>query len=121
MRMCFVLISSFIWIFTNGWTQQRLEEKEIEEEQPPKNTIDFMGTRVSYPQYLRLISIQKEVMKMDGTIRSLLETYDIPELAMNQYWSELLDLYDSTKKMLPRKYLKNIDGEDIIQTDAIRN
>ena len=80
-----------------------------------------MGTRVSYPQYLRLISIQKEVMKMDGTIRSLLETYDIPELAMNQYWSELLDLYDSTKKMLPRKYLKNIDGEDIIQTDAIRN
>ena len=31
--------------------------------------MDFMGTRVSYPQYLRLVAIQREVIRMDVTIR----------------------------------------------------
>ena len=34
-----------------------------------KRSMDFMGTRVSYPQYLRLVAIQREVIRMDVTIR----------------------------------------------------
>ena len=34
-----------------------------------KRSVDFMGQRVSYPQYLRLVAIQREVIRMDRTIR----------------------------------------------------
>ena len=71
-----------------------------------KRSIDFMGMRVSYPQYLRLVAIQKEVIRMDQTIRSMLATYDPVELAQNPYWMELLELYDALKKMLPEEYLE---------------
>jgi hypothetical protein len=30
-----------------------------------KRTVEFMGVHVSYPQYVRLKAIQKEVIKMD--------------------------------------------------------
>lgn len=69
--------------------------------------VDFMGMRVSYPQYLRLVAIQKEVIKMDQVIRSLLKTHDPEVLAADPYWHELLDLYNSLKKMLPQDYLEN--------------
>ena len=64
--------------------------------------------RVSYPQYLRLVAIQKEVIRMDRTIRSMLNNYDPMELAQNPYWMELLELYDSLKKMLPEDYLESV-------------
>merc|ERR1712062_186297 len=38
--------------------------------------VDFLGMRVSYPQYLRLVAIQKEVIRMDQTIRHMLSMYD---------------------------------------------
>ena len=53
------------------------------------------------------------MIKLEETIRSLLEGYDIPELELNPYWSELLDLYESTKKMLPRKYLETLENLDL--------
>ena len=34
-----------------------------------KRSVNFMGQRVSYPQYLRLVAIQREVIRMDRTIR----------------------------------------------------
>lgn len=68
--------------------------------------VDFLGMRVSYPQYLRLVAIQKEVIRMDQTIRHMLSRYDEMELAQNPHWMELLELYDSLKKMLPKDYLK---------------
>ena len=67
-----------------------------------------MGQRVSYPQYLRLIAIQKEVIRMDQTIRAMLSNYDASELAQNPYWIELVDLYNSLKKMLPKEYLMTV-------------
>ena len=70
-----------------------------------KRSMDFMGTRVSYPQYLRLVAIQREVIRMDVTIRSMLQNYDPIELSQNPYWIELLELYNSLKKMLPEKYI----------------
>lgn len=76
-----------------------------------KKSVDFMGMRVSYPQYLRLIAIQKEVIRMDQTIRALLRIYDSRELALNPYWIELLDLYNSLKKMLPEHYLRAVENQ----------
>ena len=40
-----------------------------EEERAKRDGVDFMGMRVSYPQYLRLVAIQREVIRMDQTIR----------------------------------------------------
>ena len=73
--------------------------------------MDFMGTRVSYPQYLRLVAIQQEVIRMDMTIRSMLQTYDPVELSQNQYWIELLELYNSLKKMLPESYKESMGSD----------
>ena len=64
-----------------------------------------MGMRVSYPQYLRLKSIQAEVIRMDKMIRSMTGKYDLQELASNPHWVELVDLYESMKKILPEEYL----------------
>ena len=36
----------------------------------------------------------------------MLQTYDPMELSQNPYWMELLQLYNSLKKMLPEKYIQ---------------
>lgn len=67
-----------------------------------------MGQRVSYPQFLRLMAIQREVIRMDKVIKSMMQTYDPEELAQNPYWIELLDLFASLEKMLPENYERSI-------------
>jgi hypothetical protein len=79
-----------------------------------KRSVDFMGMRVSYPQYLRLVAIQREVIKMDQTIRAMVRTHDPQELADNPHWMELLELYDSLKKMLPLEYLATVGNANPI-------
>ena len=79
-----------------------------------RNGVDFMGMRVSYPQYLRLVAIQREVIRMDQTIRHMLNTYDAVELAQNPHWMELLELYDSLRKMLPPDYLERMGNSPAI-------
>ena len=76
-----------------------------------KRSVEFMGQRVSYPQYLRLVAIQREVIRMDQTIRAMLNLYDPMELAKSPYWMELIELYDTLKKMLPPKYLYSVGGK----------
>ena len=76
--------------------------------------------RVSYPQYLRLKAIQNEVIKMDKMIRSMVARYDLEELETNQYWVELLELYETMKKILPADYLANFDYIDpVVKKTAI--
>ena len=68
--------------------------------------------RVSYPQYLRLKSIQAEVIRMDKMIRSMIGKYALEELDSNPHWVELVDLYESMKKILPAEYLASQDYTD---------
>ena len=76
--------------------------------------------RVSYPQYLRLKAIQNEVIKMDKMIRSMVARYDLEELETNQYWVELLELYETMKKILPEDYLAGFDYIDpVVKKTAI--
>ena len=84
--------------------QDKVKGQEIQKRSD--GGVDFLGMRVSYPQYLRLVAIQREVIRMDQTIRHMLSTYDEMELAQNPHWMELLELYDSLKKMLPEDYLE---------------
>ena len=79
-----------------------------------RDGVDFMGMRVSYPQYLRLVAIQREVIRMDQTIRHMLTTYNPVDLAQNPHWMELLELYDSLKKMLPPEYLEQLENSDSV-------
>ena len=79
-----------------------------------RSSVDFMGMRVSYPQYLRLKAIQKEVIKMDQMIRFMVRQHKPAELAKNPYWMELLELYDAMKKMLPQDYLAVVGYKDPI-------
>ena len=85
-----------------------------EDEREKKDGVDFMGMRVSYPQYLRLVAIQREVIRMDQTIRHMLTKYNPVELAQNPHWMELLELYDSLKKMLPPDYLEQLEDSDSV-------
>ena len=39
-----------------------------------KRTVEFMGMHVSYPQYVRLRAIQREVIKMDQMIRRMVRS-----------------------------------------------
>ena len=41
----------------------------------------------------------------------MLQTYDPMELSQNPYWMELLQLYNSLKKMLPEKYIQGSQKE----------
>ena len=40
-----------------------------------KRTVEFMGMHVSYPQYVRLRAIQREVIKMDQMIRRMVSKF----------------------------------------------
>ena len=79
-----------------------------------RSSVEFMGMHVSYPQYVRLRAIQKEVIKMDQMIRRMVRTHDPQELAANPHWMELLELYDAMKKMLPQEYLRAVGGDNPI-------
>ena len=68
--------------------------------------------RVSYPQYLRLKSIQAEVIRMDQMIRRMAQSHTIDELNQNPHWLELVDLYESMKKILPEGYHQQHGFED---------
>jgi len=104
----------FITLFVFSTTSGKQLSKVVDEPGEfslTKRSVDFMGQRVSYPQYLRLVAIQREVIRMDRTIRAMLNIYDPIQLAKNPYWMELVELYDSLKKMLPPEYLTAAGGK----------
>ena len=83
------------------WPAKRSENERYKRS---SGDVEFMGMRVSYPQYLRLKSIQAEVIRMDQTIRMYAATHTLKELNQNPHWLELVDLYESMKKILPKDY-----------------
>merc|ERR1712018_186826 len=91
------------------WPAKR---SETQRQKRSTGSVDFMGMRVSYPQYLRLKSIQTEVIRMDRMIRSMLARYKLRELEANPYWIELVDLYETMKRILPAEYLESQDYAD---------
>ena len=78
-------------------------------------SVEFMGMRVSYIQYLKLKSIQGKVIRMAKLIRNMLEKHTLMELAGNPQWKGLLELYEIMKKILPEGYLQGQDHTYIRQ------
>ena len=74
-----------------------------------------MGMRVIYTQYLKLKSIQRNVIRMDKMIRNMLHKHTLMELAGNPSWEELMELYQIMKKFLPEEYLKRQNHTDPLQ------
>jgi len=70
------------------------------------NSVEFMGQMVSYPQYIRLMRIQKEVINMDKVIRRMLDEYDSETLSNFEPWLELIAMYRQMRKMLPDGYVR---------------
>lgn len=68
-------------------------------------SVDFLGLRVSYPQYLRLRLLQEKVIKLDQVMRQMLSIYPIEVLESNPRWNTLVSLHSSLKKVLPPEYL----------------
>ena len=62
--------------------------------------------RVSYPQYLRLKSLQERVIKMDQTLSKIASVVPEEELATHPKWNKLVKLYASLRKVLPSEYLR---------------
>ena len=67
--------------------------------------VDFMGMRVSYPQYLRLMKLQEKVIKLDIIIRTVSARIPRKELEQIPKWHTLVSLHRSLKKLLPAEYL----------------
>ena len=53
------------------------------------------------PQYLRLKTIQDEVLKMDHYLKVLAKTYSPEELNSDPNWKELLQMHSALSKFLP--------------------
>ena len=71
--------------------------------------------RVIYTQYLKLKSIQRNVIRMDKMIRNMLHKHTLMELAGNPRWEELVELYQIMKRFLPEEYLKRQNHTDPLQ------
>lgn len=65
---------------------------------------DFMNMRVSYPQYLRLVALQEQVVKLDKIMKGLLDMKPIEYLEKIPKWQTLMSMHKSLKAMLPKDY-----------------
>ena len=70
-------------------------------------SVQFMGMKVSYPQYLRLVALQEKVVRLDKLMRRMLETRTLEELQTIPKWHTLVALHNSLKKMLPEDYVSS--------------
>ena len=74
----------------------------------------FKGNLVTYPQYIRLMSLQARVVKLDQVIRSLEAKYPMSTLESMPKWHTLLKMYGSLKGMLPEDYMP--EDEDLVSS-----
>ena len=67
------------------------------------STVDFNGVQVSYPQYWKLMEMQKKVMQLDAVMQRILEKVNDPkQLEGNAKWKELTDLRNAMGQLFPR-------------------
>ena len=67
-------------------------------------TIEFNGVQMTYPQYWKLMELQKKVLKLDSVMQRISEKVNDPELlAENPKWKELVGLRQAMKELMPSK------------------
>jgi hypothetical protein len=70
---------------------------------PKSKRPDFMGNSVSLPQYNRLMSLQRETIKMDRVMKDLARVYTPQQLLRDPSWKELMLIYRAMAKFLPEE------------------
>ena len=80
-------------------------------------SVSFMGMQVSYPQYLRLITLQAKVVKLDKLMRKMLKMKTLDELQKIPKWNTLVSLHEALEKMLPQKYVTSHETFSDAKTD----
>lgn len=68
-----------------------------------RSMMEFNGVKVSYPQYLHLMSLQRKVLKLDATLKKIEMTTDPETLEGNPTWEKLINLRTSLAKLLPEE------------------
>ena len=66
--------------------------------------VDFNGVRVSFPQYLRLKSLQEKALKLDYVMRKLKEELGIEKLENSPKWGQLVTMRQSLQRLLPAEH-----------------
>ena len=83
-------------------------------------TTKFNGVQMSYPQYWKLMELQKKVMKLDSVMKTIAEKINDPQLLeKNPRWNELMGLRRSLKQLMPEKVAKrsptmNFNGAQVM-------
>ena len=68
------------------------------------STVEFNGVQMSYPQYWKLMELQKKVLKLDAVMQRIAEKVNDPKaLEENLKWKELVSLRQAMKELLPSK------------------
>jgi len=65
-------------------------------------TIEFNGVQMTYPQYWKLMALQKKVLKLDSVMEKISEKVNDPQLlAENPKWKELVGLRQAMEELMP--------------------
>ena len=94
-----------------------LQDNDPFEKRAPMS-VSFMGMQVSYPQYLRLISLQAKVVKLDKLMRKMLKMKTLDELQKIPKWNTLVSLHAALEKMLPQNYVTSHETFSDAKTDG---
>jgi len=73
----------------------------------------FKGTLVTYPQYLRLKTLQERVIRLGQVIRKLEASYPMSKLETMPKWHNLVNMYNNLKGMLPDEEDEQYDPETV--------
>lgn len=65
-------------------------------------TVEFNGVQMTYPQYWKLMELQKKVLKLDSVMQRISEKVNDPQLlSENPKWKELVGLRNAMEELMP--------------------
>jgi len=65
-------------------------------------TVEFNGVQMTYPQYWKLMELQKKVLKLDSVMQRISEKVNDPQLlSENPKWKELVGLRHAMEELMP--------------------
>lgn len=63
---------------------------------------EFNGVKVSYPQYVHLMNLQKKVIALDLAMKRIASKTDPEDLVQSSSWNKLVGLRQSLARLMPQ-------------------
>jgi len=83
-----------------AFSEENYEERSLSKRS--MGTIEFNGVQMTYPQYWKLMELQKKVLKLDSVMQKISEKVNDPQLlAENPKWKELVGLRQAMEELMP--------------------